>query len=165
MCNWPIRVHYFLLLCYFVSFYLGSEGGGGIPRKTWVELWGMSCKTELTLIFLNYAMGFSLPCLRPDLKEVTEGAGREQNVIRTTLRARDQHTQAPTYGLASILPIRMHTAIYRGSDSHGQVFCPCLSSSAWHGHYNPAVMTWSHVNSCPSLYRNCHTIRFIYSCN
>ena len=114
MCNWPIRVHYFLLLCYFVSFYLGSEGGGGIPRKTWVGLWGMSCKTELTLIFLNYAMGFSLPCLRPDLKEVTEGAGREQNVIRTTLRARDQHTQAPTYGLTSILPIRMHTAISPG---------------------------------------------------
>ena len=62
--------------------------------------------------FLQWAR--TSPCLRPDLKEVTEGAGREQNVIRTTLRARDQHTQAPTYGLANILPISMHTAISPG---------------------------------------------------
>ena len=57
---------------------------------------------------------FLYACLRPDLKEVMEGGGGVQNVIRTTLRARDRHTQAPTYDLASILPIRMHTAISPG---------------------------------------------------
>ena len=43
-----------------------------------------------TLIFLNYEMCFSLLCLRPDLKGVMGGGGGGlQNVIRTTLRARD----------------------------------------------------------------------------
>ena len=69
-----------------------------------------------TLIFLNYEMCFSLLCLRPDLKGVMGGwgGGGLQNVIRTILKARDRHTQAPTYGLASILPIRIHIAISPG---------------------------------------------------
>ena len=68
-----------------------------------------------TLIFLNYEMCFSLLCLRPDLKGVIGGGGGGgENGLRTTLRARDRHTQAPSYGLASILSIRIHMAISPG---------------------------------------------------
>ena len=38
------------------------------------------------------------------------------------------------------------------SRNHGQLFCPRLGSSGRHTDYNPAVMTWGHVNGCPSLY-------------
>ena len=37
------------------------------------------------------------------------------------------------------------------SRNHGQLFCPRFGSSTWHSDYNPAVMTWGHVNRCPSL--------------
>ena len=76
---------------------------------------------------------FLYPCLRPDLKEVMEGGGGVQNVIRTTLRARDRHTQAPTYDLASILPIRIHMAISPGQSQPWTTVLPLfvLISMTW----------------------------------
>ena len=84
----------------------GGGGGRGNPRKIWVGNVGHVFQNR-TLIFLDLEMWFTLPFLRPDLKQVM---GSE-------------------YQYACTQPYHSSSG-----SQYGQLFHPRLGSSALHSH-------------------------------